>query len=95
MPLKNHKKSKTNKNHKRPKKGHKSPKKSPPRRNDVVNDNPVSPSLGDPNAFNFLLEKHASAVEVFMKYYCVLFLHINLILSSYSHMLSSYMFIVL
>jgi len=79
MPLKNHKKSKTNKNHKRP--SHKSPKRSPSRRIDVVNDNPVSPSLGDPNAFNFLLEKHTSAVEVFMNF--------NLILSSYSHMLSS------
>ena len=73
------KRHKTNKKgHKSPKKGHKkSPKKSPQnRRTDAVNDNPVSPSLGDANAFNFLLQKHASAVEV-------------LILSSYSHILLS------
>jgi hypothetical protein len=66
MSQKRHKKSKTNKkSHKSPKKGHKkSPKKSPQSRNDAVNDNPVSPSLGDANAFNLLLQKHSNAVEV-------------------------------
>ena len=64
MPPKRHKKSK--KGHKSPNKSHKkSPKRSPPqRRTNVVNDNPVSPSLGDANAFNLLLQKHSNAVEV-------------------------------
>jgi hypothetical protein len=65
MPPKRHKTNK--KGYKSPKKGHKkSPKKSPPRRTDAVIDYPVSPSLGDPNAFNLLLQKHASAREVFL-----------------------------
>ena len=80
MPSKKHKKPKTNK------KGYRSPKKSPQRRTDVINDNPVSPSLGDPNAFNFLLEKHSNEVEVF-KNILTFCLSIVLILSSYSHIL--------
>ena len=61
MPPKKHKKSKTKKGHNK-----KSPKRSPQRRTDVVvNDNPVSPShLGVANAFNLLLQKYSSQVEV-------------------------------
>ena len=40
-----------------------SPKKGTPR----TYVNPVSPSLGDPNAFNLLLEKHSTLLEVFSK----------------------------
>ena len=57
--------SKTNnkKGYKSPNKGHKkNPKRSPQRRTNVVNDNPVSPSLGDANAFNLLLEKHSNII---------------------------------
>ena len=75
MSPKRHKKSKTNKK-KGPKKGRKkSPKKSPQKRTNALNDNSVSPSLGDPNAFNFLLEKHSSAVEVVYECSYVLFLY--------------------
>ena len=84
MPPKRLKKSKTKKGHHK-----KSPKRSPQRRtNDVVNDNPVSPSLGVANAFNLLLQKYSSPVEVLI-FLCFGSSNLILILSSYSHILSS------